>query len=395
MPYMQWKGVALNAQLCKGMQFVSNEQELDALLFARKVSLLSCKPKRIWWWPSVSLRAKLDYFMQLNMLLKAGLLLPEGLQLVAQQSSNIALAPAAYGVAQQVNHGISFGKALESYPIHFNGLMMQMAWVGQESGNITAALQVLCMYLSSVCDFRSRLRSALLLPMMTFVFFMLIMAVLLMVVVPQFVQLFASINRELPQATQLLLSVSDFLRSWYVSIPICLMLLLYGALSWYKSTKNGRERLDVLVMNIPFVNALVRTRILAGFFQSVALLLEGGLPMVTAFSIAKESIDNSMLKSEFGFIQQEIAAGTACADALAFNSIIEQDILSLIKIGQESGMLAPMFARAAHVYQEQLLKHLERINMLFQPALLIILGLMVTGLILALYTPIMSLSTLV
>jgi type II secretory pathway component PulF len=395
MPYMQWKGITLDARVCKGMQFVSDEKELDALLFARKISLLSCKSKRIWWRPSVSLRCRLDYFMQLNMLLKAGLLLPDGLRLIAQQSSNAALAPTAYGVAQQVSHGISFGKALEHYPAHFNGLMMQMAWVGQESGNITAALQVLCVYLESTCDFRSRLRSVLLLPIMTFIFFVLIMAVLLIAVVPQFVQLFASINRELPHATKMLLAMSDFLRSWYMSIPILCLSMLYSTLAFYKRTKKGRASLDVIVMHIPYVNAIVRTRIMASFFQSVALLLEGGLPILTAFSIARESIDNSSIKNEFGFIQQEIAAGTSCADALAFNNTVSQDILSLIKIGQESGMLAQMFARAAQVYQQQLLKHLGRINMFFQPALLIILGLMITGLILALYTPIMSISMLV
>jgi len=395
MPYMQWKGITLDARTCKGMQFVADEKELNALLFARKIALLSSKPKRIWWRPSVSLRCKLDYFMQLNMLLKAGLLLPEGLQLIAQQSSNISLAPAAYGVAQQVSHGISFGKALERHSFHFNGLMTQMAWVGQESGNITAALQVLCIYLESTCDFRSRLRSALLLPIMTFVFFILIMAVLLVVVVPQFVQLFASLNRELPQATKALLGMSDFLRSWAVTIPIVCLLLVYSVITFYKRTKKGREQLDMLVMHIPYVNKVVRSRIMASFFQSVALLLEGGLPILTAFSIARESVDNSTIKHEFGFIEQEIAAGIACADALASNSAIGQDILSLIKIGQESGMLAPMFARAAQIYQQQLLKHLGHINMFFQPALLVILGLMITGLILALYTPIMNLSLLV
>src|ERR1700733_9999463 len=357
MPYMQWKGITLDARTCKGMQFVADEKELNALLFARKIALLSSKPKRIWWRPSVSLRCKLDYFMQLNMLLKAGLLLPEGLQLIAQQSSNISLAPAAYGVAQQVSHGISFGKALERHSFHFNGLMTQMAWVGQESGNITA--------------------------------------VLLVVVVPQFVQLFASLNRELPQATKALLGMSDFLRSWAVTIPIVCLLLVYSVITFYKRTKKGREQLDMLVMHIPYVNKVVRSRIMASFFQSVALLLEGGLPILTAFSIARESVDNSTIKHEFGFIEQEIAAGIACADALASNSAIGQDILSLIKIGQESGMLAPMFARAAQIYQQQLLKHLGHINMFFQPALLVILGLMITGLILALYTPIMNLSLLV
>ena len=132
---------------------------------------------------------------------------------------------------------------------------------------------------------------------------------------------------------------------------------------------------------------------MAGFFQATALLLQGGMPLVKAVTIAKETINNLVIKQSIENVTQEINAGESLADALkGYEQLCPQDMISLLKVGQESSQLAPMLGRMVAIYQQRLIQKLSRINTLFQPFLLIILGLMITGLILALYTPIMSLS---
>lgn len=393
MPYFAWKGVNLRAQICNGVQFARNKSDLDALLIKKDIALLSLKQKKIWWNKPISLQEKIDYFMQLNILIKAGMLLPDALNLIAAQMPNSRFAAVAYQVADQVQEGHLLSQGLASAQNVFDPLMIQMANVGQESGSLTASLQVLTNHLESLASFRARLKGALMLPLITFCFFLVVISIMLMVIVPQFASLFASMHRELPGATKMMIGISNFLKSGYFVLIGLLCAVTLFLIRFYAKTAKGKKFFDDLLMRLPLSRYLVINKNMAGFFQSIALLMRGGMPLVKAVMIAKESISNSVIKKQMENLADEINAGSSFAESIGgYSMLIGQEMISLIKVGQESGMLADMLVRVSDMYQQRLLNGLSRINTLFQPFLLIILGLMITGLILALYTPIMSLS---
>jgi len=393
MPYFAWKGVNLRAQICNGVQFARNKSDLDALLIKKDIALLSLKQKKIWWNKPISLQAKIDYFIQLNMLIKAGMLLPDALNLIADQAPNSRFAAVAYQVADQVQEGNSLSQGLANARTVFDPLMIQMACVGQESGSLAASLQVLTNHLESLASFRARLKAALMLPLVTFCFFLVVISIMLMVIVPQFASLFASMHRELPGSTKMMIGVSNFLRSGYFVLIGALNFMILLLIRLYLKTGKGKRLFDKFLMHMPLSRGLVINKNMAGFFQSIALLIKGGMPLVKAVMIAKESIVNSVIKRQMENLADEINAGGSFAETLSgYPALIGQEMVSLIKVGQESGMLADMLVRVSDIYQQRLMNGLSRINTLFQPFLLIILGLMITGLILALYTPIMSLS---
>ena len=142
MPYFAWKGVTLEARIAKGAHFARNKDDLDAFLLKKDIALLSCSAKKIYWQRSVSLQEKIDYVIQLAMLMNAGMLLPKALRLVADQTAHSGFAIVAHDVADHVEHGINLCHALEKHRFTFNSLMIQMAAVGQESGS----LPPLCWY---------------------------------------------------------------------------------------------------------------------------------------------------------------------------------------------------------------------------------------------------------
>lgn len=396
MPYFAWKGVDLHARIRKGALFAQNKQDLDAILIKKDIALLSCSPKKLRWQKKISLQSKIDYMVQLAMLMKAGMLLPKALRLVADQTAQPNFAMAAHTIADNVEHGVAFPAALQMYPKIFQPLVAQMACVGQESGSLPDTLQVVSGHLEAVAQFKKRLQSALLLPLVTFAFFLTIISIMLIVIVPQFASIFASMQKDLPAATKTMLKMSEFLRSGNLAILALGFFALCYVVRQNLKTRSGKMAFDSFVMRVPFIRSLIITQTMAGFFQAIALLLKGGMPMAKAVLIAKESVNNTVIKNCIEVVAQEISAGVTLADSLGvFGQFCPQDMISLIKVGQESSQLAQMLTRIVDIYQQQLIHKLSRVNTLFQPFLLIILGLMITGLILALYTPIMSLSSAV
>jgi type II secretory pathway component PulF len=393
MPYFAWKGVTLEARIKKGINFAKDVRELDAFLFKKNIALLSCSPKKIWLKKRPSCQMRIDYIMQLAMLIRAGILVPQALRLVADQTEQITFAETAQAIADEVEQGISLSDAMRKQSAIFAPFMVQMVTVGQESGSLPEALQVLSHHLETMASFKARLRSALLLPLVTFIFFLAIIAVMLIVIVPQFASIFSSMQKELPGATQAMITMSAFLQSRKFVVFLgglgCAGILLIK----YCRSLAGKKRLDTLLLSIPGINGLIISKNMAGFFHANAMLLRGGMPLASAVRIAKESIENTVIKQALSHKEQEIRAGTQFADAMAgCPEYCRQDMISLLRVGQESGQLGSMLERVACIYQQRLLQNLSRINALFQPFLLIMLGLMITGLILGLYSPIMSMS---
>lgn len=393
MPYFQWKGVTLNARIKRGVTFAKDSSDLDALLLRKDIALLAYCPKKIRFQAKPSLQLRRDYIMQLAMLVKAGVLVPSALRLVADQTHQLSFTVIAHSIADRVEHGVTLSQALQKEQNLFEPFVYQMVEVGQESGSLPEALAVLSSHMESLATFKARLRSALLLPLVTFVFFLMIITVMLMVIVPQFASIFASMQKDLPGATQAMMTLSKFLRSLNFVVFLACAGCAVMALKKYSKRSAAKKWIDKFLLRIPGIKELVISKNMAGFFQALSLLLKGGMPLSQAIRIAKESIENSVIKQDLWYKEQEVSAGTPFADAMAAcQDYCRQDIISLIKVGQESGQLSAMLDKVASIYQHRLLTNLSRINTLFQPVLLIILGLMIAGLILALYTPIMSLS---
>ena len=179
---------------------------------------------------------------------------------------------------------------------------------------------------------------------------MVIIGIMLVIIVPQFASIFASMQKELPGATMAMVAASNFLRSWNLVLLGVGLVAAGWLLKKYYHRAHGKKAFDKLIMRIPFINSLMISKNMAGFFQAISILLQGGMPLVKAVHIAKESIENNVIKEKIDFSVQEINAGITLADALAScDQLCGQDMISLIKVGQESGQLANMLGRVAEI----------------------------------------------
>lgn len=393
MPYYSWKGVDLHARWRKGNLFARTESELDAVLLKKDIALLHFRKKRLMRW-AVSQQEVVNYFIQLHTLAKAGVAIPEALNTIALHTNHPYFASACYDIADQISQGISLATAFARYPQIFNPVAVQVVGIGQESGSLPQSLEVLVHYLESVLNFQKKLRSAFLLPTVTFIFFLLIIVVIMVVIVPQFVSLCTTMQKQVPHSTQMLLNMSEFLRSKNALIMCGALGLLILLSMYYK--RSARVKIRNYLLKIPILKKLIIYQINAVFFRSTAQLLQGGMPLAKALAIAAESIEYVSIKEHFKYVASAVDAGMPLSNSLnECSAYLDQSAIALINVGQETGRLGQMLARIADTYQERLLTQMQRITTLAQPFLLIILGLLIGILILGLYAPIMNLSYII
>lgn len=394
MPYFYWRGVELTGNIRKGKLFARSQEHLDQLLFKREIALLKCKTTVQWFARPIFLSHKAEFFKRLAVLIDAGVLVPDALALVADQLDHIRLQEIVYDLARQVTEGNSLSNAMQQYDFIFSVIMIQLVRAGEESGNLAQALDGICNYLKANQDFYSRLRSALTVPLITLTFFFVIMLIIFTVIMPRFVEVFASFNQELPPLTKQLLEVSNFIMS--SSMVIMVLFLVITSYVVWRIAQRGimRRAKEYLFLYTPLVGTIIQQRFLAHALQSIALLIEGGVPLLHAVRLLREATPHAIFSEQLFYLEQDIQAGSSLSDAMARHpqEIFSPDSIAMIQVAEESGKLETLLQKTANSYQENVVRTLTNLTVLLQPIILILLGLLVAMLIYAVYGPIMNMS---
>lgn len=395
MPYFKWRGVNMVGQWCTGKQFAPSPEQLDADLFKKQISLVASKPikTRLFVRP-IALRDTAEFFRHFAVLVQAGILVPQALVIAGSQLSNPRLQEIVYAMADDVQSGKTLSESLCNYPRVFSPIMVQLIQSGEQSGKLAPALLALCDHLESTNDLYAQIRSALMMPVITFAFFCIIVGVIFTVILPRFAQIFASMKADIPPLTQNLLAISAFMRSFYMIVLVVGMVLCVVLVTLFNRTRMGKKSLDQLLLKIPFVGSLLRYRFSAYFFHSLGMLLHGGMQLVPALAVIRESIHNAVFASEVAMIQHRIDSGDALSDALheADGSLFAPDAVAMVMVGQESSALPTVLQKIAQAHKQRIHSQLKTATALIQPLLMLLLGLFVALLIFAIYTPLFNLS---
>ncbi len=393
MPYYTWRGVDITARVHKGASFARSPQELEQLLFSRHIALLAQQPAlRFLYRRSIPLRSKIALFKQLSTLLQAGLLVPKALQVVMMQGENVYLKEIMYAIYAEVQEGHSLAQALQKYPEVFSPVMIRMAAVGEQTGSLAPALSALADYLDSLNTFAKKIKAALFLPLITLGFFACIASIMLLVIVPKFYELFQGLGQTIPTTTQWLLTMSTIMRSWWMlPISIGTVVMIFGALRAIKSAKT-KPWLDANMLRLPFIGPIVRDMAIVHSTHSLAMLLDGGMHLVPALMVTAPIIGNIPMRTSFENVVNAVSAGAPLHTALEFygEQFSQQELISLIAVGHETGNLGAMLAQISRIFQEKIERQLHIITLLIQPLLMLILGGLIMFVLVALYAPLFT-----
>jgi type II secretory pathway component PulF len=395
MPYFNWQGVDLQGRDCKGLACAQSLIELDDQLLKRDIALIKHNQTSLPLWKSISSsKSSLPLVRQLAFLLSAGVLLPKALRVITQQAP-LVLQEAMGAITNDVEQGVPLHQALQKHPL-FDAMVVTMARVGVESGALPVALHAAAAYLEQRQEVAKKLRAAAMVPALTAIIFVMVVLVIFTVMVPKFASLYQSAHQELPTITRMVVSASDFVCTfsmvWIVGIITCFII---GLVAYFRSTK-GKDVRDVIMIQLPLIGQMNRWQAESHFFGASALLVKGGMPLVPALAIAQQAVGNSGIKKVLSVVVADVESGASLSQAVAQQQdvAVGQDAVALIRVGEESGQLPVMMAKVADMYQSCVDERLLMLTTLFQPVLIVVLGIFIVIIIVAAYLPIFNLSNI-
>lgn len=395
MPYYAWHSVNEAGVVDRGISFAQSVEELDAVLLRQNKALIASRNVGQRRRSSALMRfLHEDFFSHFAHLVKAGVLVPDALALCARQTDRQDVRQAILALAVRVNGGAALSSALAAEQGVFSPMTVSMIKVGEETGSLVPVAAVLSLYAQNDAVFYKRLQGALLAPLVTLLFFVSVAAVFLMVAVPHFASMMVSFGVELPPLTRGLLAIQEFLAGWGSVVAIGGLLgslFLIRSLLRHYATHEGFQR---FLLHVPLYGDIVRLRTSAQMSRALALLLENGVPVPAALAITQGVVTHPLLKKRVAELEEFVRAGYAVSDAFEMvgEGWLSHDIPALIRLGEASGHLAPLFDQIAQRTQGRLDLLLTRVTTLVQPAAMLLLGVLVAVLIAALYVPLLALA---
>lgn len=328
---------------------------------------------------------------QLMTLLRAGVSLNAALEALMEQEEKGMLKEVLKGLKKSVQEGASFSGALESYPKLFPPLYVFTLRAGEGIGNIVQAMERYIGYLKNIQEAKRKIFSAAFYPVALASILALVIVFLFTYVVPRFSQIYASAGADLPWATRLLISSTAVFTEHFSAIFIGL-LLFAGGLYYYSKSRQGRQQADALKLKLPLLGEILREYLLSVFCRALSTLLGAGVPLVPSLRMSLDVFTNSVLRERMALATKKVEEGLKLTDAVSPTQIFPPLALRMIRVGELTGSLPLILNEIAEYYEGEVDVRLQVIAKVIEPALMVIMGLIVGGIVIAMYLPIFSLA---
>jgi len=328
---------------------------------------------------------------QLATMINSGIPLTRALFTLSTQVVNRNLGNALGEIARGVEGGMSFSEALKAHPAIFSELFVNMISAGEAGGTLETTLNRLSHQMQKEKELRDSIKSASFYPLVVFAFAIIILFGMLFFLVPIFVGFFPE-GAVLPLPTRIIIAASDALKAyWYIIIPF---LILSGLLfRSYAKSADGKRKLDRLIFRLPVVGQLVQKTVIASFARTFSTMMATGIPVVQALDSSGMATGNSLVIDATKLAGEKIQEGSNVSQPLTESGIFPPMVTHMIFIGEETGNIPSMMDKVAEFYEEEVATMTKGLTSLIEPLMLIVVGILVGGMLVALYLPIFTVIT--
>lgn len=328
---------------------------------------------------------------QLSILLGAGVTILKSLQIISRQVSSRRLQNIVKDLEKNMEAGLSLHEAMARHRKVFSELWINLVESGEASGNLAMILGRLAGYLERNAAFRRKVISALIYPAILFFVGLGALMFLVVRIIPTFAELFAGSNINLPLLTRILISLSNFIRRSIGIILILIVFLVLG-LRRYIKTKTGRKRYEKFRFNLPIFGEFFRCLITERFTAEIATLLESGVPILYSLEITEHSVDNLTVADIIRNIKEDVRSGKALSQLLDKSAFFEPMVVQMVTVGEEIGELPAMFQKINSFYQEYIETFLTRFTSMFEPIMLIFMGVIIGIIVIGMFLPVFQIA---
>jgi len=343
-------------------------------------------------------RIKPEAFLLFNQefmaLIRAGLTVPEALVLAADRPDQPALGRILGRVLEEVRGGALISEACSHHPEAFEGLYLSALKTGEKTGDLAAVLFGYQNYLKHRVALQKKVSQALAYPSFLLITLVVILGVLFAFVMPRFVAMYADFGAELPLPTKILLGFVDHLPVFAPLAAGLILLALFGY-RWWSATDSGRLQIDHVKERLPWFGGLNRTLSVAQAARTLATLLTGGTPLVEAMKTTADALTNRLYAQRLREATNRVTEGESLAQAMRQQALLPPTALKMVEVGEASGSLDTMLAEVAQFYEENMESRLGRIMALIEPALMLLMGVLIGGVIIVMYLPIFNIAEVV
>lgn len=396
MPQYQWEGRSVSGDTRKGVSKAASGDALRAALRKDGVILTSMTEtkeagkqkyspqKKI---PSIQI---LLFTRQLSTMITSGLPLVQSLEILANQIEDVNFRGIVREIKEKIEGGSRFADALRDYPKCFDELYINLVVAGEEGGLLDGVLQRLAVYMEKSEKLRKKVKSAMIYPVAIILVAFIVVIVLLLFVIPVFEKMFKEMGAELPAPTQIVINLSQLVQSyWYVIIGGIVGLVL--ALKYYYKTDNGHRTIDRLILKLPLFGLLTIKASVARVTRTLATLLMSGVAILESMIIVAKVAGNKIVEEALLVARSRISEGRTMAEPLEQAGIFPPMVVQMVQVGESTGALDSMLNKIADFYEEDVDNMVTNLTAMMEPMIMVFLGVVLGGLIVAMYLPIFKL----
>jgi len=389
-----------NGEIVEGVYAAETEARLRHELEEKGLYVLSLQPKHAIAGVSLHLpqrqaintREFLVFNQELATLLKAGMPLVQSLDLLKRRVTSPTFRRVLDDVHEKVRSGTALSDAFGSHADLFPRVYTASLLAGERSGNLDAVLRRYVEYTKIIATVKRKTVSALVYPAILISLAVGLISIIVLKVVPAFSDFYSSFGADLPLVTRMIVRVSELIRSQFILMLVGLAVAAAAVVSWL--TQPGQKaRFDHLVLGLPMLGQVARKFATSQMARTLATLLGGGLPLVNALDIAAKSVGNQFMAAQLEVVSARVREGESFAAALEARHVFPEVAVKMAEVGESTGALQDMLNTVADFYDEEISTTMERFVTLIEPVLLVFMGLVVAGLLLALYMPLFQLSS--
>jgi type IV pilus assembly protein PilC len=391
-----WEGVNRNGVKIRGETPATNPNWLRAELRRKGIN-----PGRIYRKPTPLFKpaikpSDIAYFArQLTTMMRSGVPMVQSLQMIGTTGDNVAVRDLIQKVVTDIEGGASLGVALGRQPKHFDKLFVNLVSAGEQAGTLEAMLEKVATYKEKNEALKAKVKKALMYPIIVIIAAVVVSAIMLIFVIPQFKEVFSSFGADLPAFTLWVISLSEWLQAyWWIPI-IAFVAIGYTYTTARQKSKTFDRYMDRVALKIPIIGGILNLSAIARFTRTLSTMFAAGVPLVEAMDSVAGATGNSLYEEATWRMKEDTARGVQLNLAMQTSQLFPSMVIQMTKIGEESGRLEEMLAKVAEYYEEQVDSLVDNLAKQIEPLIMAVLGVVVGGLIIAMYLPIFKLGSVV
>ena len=391
----EWEGKDRNGKQVRGETRAAGENQVRSTLRRQGVILAKIKRRRMSSGSAIKPKELAIFTRQLATMMKAGVPLLQAFDIVGRGNPNPRVTKLLNDIRTDVETGTSLNVAFRKFPLYFDNLYCNLVEAGESAGILDQLLDRLAVYMEKTEAIKSKIKSALMYPITVLIVAFVVVAVIMIFVIPAFKEVFTSFGGELPMPTLVVIAMSEFFVKYWYLIFGGIFGGFYFFMEAWKRNEKMQHFMDRVMLKLPIFGTLVDKSCIARWTRTLSTMFAAGVPLVEALDSVGGAAGNSVFTLATVKIQQEVSTGTALTTAMANANLFPSMVLQMCAIGEESGSIDHMLAKAADFYEAEVDDMVAGISSLMEPIIIVILGTVIGGIVIAMYLPIFKLGQVV